>query len=115
LSWPREILHQRIADRVEAMFQGGLVGEVESLLESYRELGRTALQAVGYREVVEHLQGERGLDETIQQVVFHTRRFARRQETWFRGFPECRQIMMNKDLSSDDVAEQILRLAEQVK
>jgi tRNA dimethylallyltransferase len=115
LSWPREILHQRIEDRVEAMFNAGLVREVESLLESYRELGRTALQAVGYREVVEYLQGERGFEETKQQVVHHTRRFARRQETWFRGFSECRQIMMNKDLSSVDVVEQILGLAKEVE
>ncbi|MBA61144.1 MAG: tRNA (adenosine(37)-N6)-dimethylallyltransferase MiaA [Planctomycetaceae bacterium] len=115
LSWPREILHQRIEDRVEAMFEAGLVNEVERLLKSCQQLGRTALQAVGYREVVEHLQGERSLDETKQQVVYHTRRFARRQETWFRGFPECRQISMTNEMSAERVVESVLALVEQVE
>ena len=100
-------------ERVEAMFEAGLVREVKQLLASYGELGRTAMQAVGYREVVEHLNGERDLDETIQQVVYHTRRFARRQETWFRGFPECQQISMTSEMTAEDVVDIIIGLAEQ--
>ena len=112
LSWPRDVLHQRIEKRVVAMFEAGLVREVQQLLESYQELGRTALQAVGYREVLEHLKGERDLDETMQQVVYHTRRFARRQETWFRGFPECQQITMTNEMTPEEVVDTIIDLVE---
>lgn len=113
LSWPRDVLHQRIEDRVETMFKDGLVDEVERLLQSYQQLGRTALQAVGYREVIEYLRGERDLDDTKQQVVYHTRRFARRQETWFRGFPECQPISMTNQMSAEEVVECVLALVEQ--
>lgn len=112
LSWPRDVLHQRIEKRVVAMFEAGLVREVQQLLESYQELGRTALQAVGYREVLEHLKGERDLDETMQQVVYHTRRFARRQETWFRGFPECQQVTMTNEMTPEEVVDTIIGLVE---
>ena len=112
LSWPRDVLHQRIEKRVVAMFEAGLVREVQQLLESYQELGRTALQAVGYREVLEHLKGERDLDETMQQVVYHTRRFARRQETWFRGFPECQQVTMTNEMTPEEVVDTIIDLVE---
>ena len=112
LSWPRDVLHQRIEKRVVAMFEAGLVREVQQLLESYQELGRTALQAVGYREVLEHLRGERDLDETMQQVVYHTRRFARRQETWFRGFPECQQVTMTNEMTAEEVVDTIIDLVE---
>ncbi len=111
LSWPREQLHRRIEERVEAMFENGLVEEVSRLLETYEQLGRTALQAVGYREVIEYLRGERDLETTKQQVVFHTRRFARRQETWFRGFPECQPISMTAEMTAGDVVDSIMALA----
>ena len=112
LCWPREVLHSRIEARVQEMFDGGLVAEVESLLSAQQALGRTALQAVGYREVVDYLEGKRDLAETMEQVVYHTRRFARRQETWFRGFPECKQIEMVEELTTDQVVDQILSLVE---
>ncbi len=85
LDWPRAVLYRRVNRRVEAMFQQGLVDEVRSLLARERPLGRTASQAVGYREVIEHLEGRRGLDETIALVKQHTRQLAKRQGTWFRS------------------------------
>ncbi len=77
-------LRQRILVRVDAMFAAGLVTETELLLARGLERNRTALQAIGYRQVVEHLHGERGLDETIALVKTKTWQFARRQGTWFR-------------------------------
>ena len=106
----REILHQRIAARVESMFERGLVEEVQGLLEKYGELGQTAAQAVGYREVLEHLDGKRDLDATREQVLFRTRRFARHQETWFRNLSECDWVELEKEFSSEAVAEQIFEL-----
>jgi tRNA dimethylallyltransferase len=88
LRWPRPILHQRIEARVDGMFAAGLVDEVRGLLQRYGQLGRTASQAVGYREVIEHLAGQHDLDETRRRVKEHTRQLARRQETWLRGLSE---------------------------
>lgn len=96
LQWPRPELHRRIEARVERMFAGGLVEEVRGLAARYPQLSRTAAQAVGYREVLELLRGELRLDEAIEQVKVRTRRFARRQETWFRSLAECRPIPLSE-------------------
>lgn len=77
-------LHARINTRVDAMFAGGLVAETRQLLEQGLEQNPVAMQAIGYRQVVEHLRGERPLPETIELVKSKTRQFAKRQMTWFR-------------------------------
>jgi tRNA A37 N6-isopentenylltransferase MiaA len=59
-------------------------------------LSRTASQAVGYREVLEHLRGERDLPATIELVKLRTRQFAKRQLTWFRSLSECRWIAVGE-------------------
>jgi len=84
LTQPAGELVRRIGQRVEEMFRHGLVAETESLLA--RGLGEnpTALQALGYRQIVEHLRGQRPLAETIELVKIRTRQFAKRQLTWFR-------------------------------
>ena len=66
------------------MFRRGLVAETEQLLKRGLAENKTAMQALGYRQVVEHLQGERSLEETIALVKIRTRQFAKRQMTWFR-------------------------------
>ena len=65
------------------MFRRGLVAETESLLRQGLAENPTALQALGYRQVAEHLRGKRGLAETIELVKIRTRQFAKRQRTWF--------------------------------
>jgi tRNA dimethylallyltransferase len=80
-----EDLHRRIGQRVDAMFAAGLVEETRQLLKNGLEQNRTALQAIGYRQVAEHLRGERGLKETVELVKTKTRQFAKRQMTWFRN------------------------------
>ena len=67
------------------MFAAGLVDETRALLTRGLDANRNAMQALGYRQVVEHLRGERGLAETIALVKTKTWQFARRQGTWFRG------------------------------
>ena len=79
-----EDLHQRIGARVDEMFRRGLVAETERLLQHGLAQNRTAMQAIGYRQVAEHLRGERPLKETIELVKVRTRQFAKRQLTWFR-------------------------------
>lgn len=97
LDWPRAELYRRINERVQAMFAAGLVDEVKSLQATGVTLGRTASQALGYREVLEHLAGERDLAATIEVIQNRTRAFARRQLTWFRSLTECRWIPMTAE------------------
>ncbi len=108
LAWPRPELHRRIDARVERMFRVGLVEEVRGLLAQYGKLSRTASQAVGYREVLEHFEGLYDLPTTIERVKHATHQFARRQETWFRGLTECRFLPQVEDQSASQVAEEIL-------
>jgi tRNA dimethylallyltransferase len=108
LHWPREVLHQRIDARVEQMFAQGLVEETRALQIRYGELGRTAAQAVGYREVLDHLAGRQSLAETIELVKNRTHQFARRQETWFRSLSECRWVEMREGEPAEEVAGRIL-------
>ncbi len=112
LDWPREVLYQRIDHRVDAMFAAGLVDEVRNLLAAGRSLSRTARQAVGYREVLEHLQGVRDLRATIELVKVQTHRFARKQLTWFRSLSECRWVSLAEPFEPDRVSEQILHTSE---
>jgi tRNA dimethylallyltransferase len=77
-------LHARIDARVDAMFARGLVEETRRLLQQGLAENKTAMQALGYRQVVEHLRGDRSLAETIALVKTRTRQFAKRQITWFR-------------------------------
>jgi tRNA dimethylallyltransferase len=84
LTRPAGELLERIGRRVDEMFAKGLVAETEALLQRGLAKNLTALQALGYRQVVEHLHGERPLAETIELVKIRTRQFAKRQLTWFR-------------------------------
>lgn len=88
LTVPRAVLYDRIADRVSAMVEAGWVGEVEGLLRAGWDLGLPAFQAIGYRQLAQHLRGDIGLDRAIEETVRATRRFAKRQSTWFRGEPD---------------------------
>lgn len=113
LHWPREVLHQRIDARVEQMFAQGLVEETQHILAQYGQLGRTAAQAVGYREVAEYLQGAGSLADTMQLVKFRTHQFARRQETWFRGLSECQWVAMREGETPAEVAERVLEIVNE--
>ncbi len=84
-------LDARIEVRTRQMFAAGLVQEVEALVARYPELP-TALQAIGYKEVVRHLQGELSLDEAVAQVTLATRQYARRQRTWFKREPGALRV-----------------------
>lgn len=107
LDWPREELHRRINARVDAMFAAGWIDEVRGFLDSGRTLSRTASQAVGYREILEHLAGQRDLPETMDLIKQRTRQFAKRQLTWLRSLGECRWIAVDSPLEPVAVAERI--------
>jgi tRNA dimethylallyltransferase len=107
-----EDLRKRIDRRVDEMFRRGLVAEVESLLARGLEKNRTAMQAIGYRQVVEHLRGARGLDETIELVKIRTRQFAKRQTTWFKRQNKQVWIECAENESASDIALRILATDE---
>lgn len=84
LEMDREDLNARIDARVDAMFRNGLVEETKSLLNAGLRENRTAPQALGYKQVIDHLDGKLSLAETIALVKVRTRQFAKRQMTWFK-------------------------------
>lgn len=100
-----EDLRARIEARVDAMFAAGLVDETSRLLTAGLERNPTAMQAIGYRQVVEHLRGERGLSETIALVKTRTWQFARRQRTWLRRQLPVVWVPLTADAAPAEVAE----------
>jgi tRNA dimethylallyltransferase len=115
LDWPRPALYARIDQRVEAMFTEGLVEEVRNLLAQSQPLSKTARQAVGYREVIEHLGGGRQLTDTIALLQRHTRQLAKRQATWFRSLSECRFVTISGRFHVEAVADQIVSSVRDVR
>ena len=111
LAWPRAHLHERINSRVERMFADGLVSETRELLARHGSLSRTAMQAVGYREVIEHLNSAYDLRQAIETCKARTRQFARRQETWFRSLSECRWINQQAGETPPQIAERVCAAA----
>ncbi|MFM8470532.1 MAG: tRNA (adenosine(37)-N6)-dimethylallyltransferase MiaA [Limisphaerales bacterium] len=100
-------LRGRIEARVDAMFAAGLVGETRELLARGLAANRTAMQALGYRQVVEHLRGEHGLAETVALVKTKTWQFARRQGTWFRRQLPVEWVALTPDSNPADVAKEL--------
>lgn len=109
----RSDLVERIHRRVDRMFGEGLVAETaRRLTEGLRE-NRTAMQAIGYRQVVEHLEGRRTLRETRELVQSKTRQFARRQRTWMTGQLDLEWLEVRRDEPPGHTADHIARrLAE---
>ena len=83
LNMPREKLYERINLRVDIMIKQGLIKEVEKIYKKYNEFP-TAMQGLGYKEVVEYLEGHLTKEEMIEKIKQETRRYAKRQMTWFR-------------------------------
>lgn len=83
LRWDREILYNRINKRVDKMIEQGLVEEVKEIVKKYKKFP-TAMQGLGYKEVVEYLNGNINKEEMIEKIKMETRRYAKRQMTWFR-------------------------------
>lgn len=87
---PRPVVDERIAERYRAQLAAGFLHEVRALAARPAGLSRTARQALGYRELLEVVAGTATLDEAVETAITRTRRFARRQERWFRRDPRIR-------------------------
>jgi tRNA dimethylallyltransferase len=107
---PRPVLDERIERRVERMWQQGFVEEVRRLASAGLREGATASRALGYAQVLRHLAGECTQDEARAETVQTTRRFVRRQETWFRRDPRVVWLEATEDGETVDVG----RLADRV-
>ncbi|MFA5094285.1 MAG: tRNA (adenosine(37)-N6)-dimethylallyltransferase MiaA [Candidatus Omnitrophota bacterium] len=105
LTMERAALYRKIDERVDLMFSGGLVGEAEALMAG--KLSLTASQALGYKEIFGYLAGEYGLEEAKRLVKRDTRRFAKRQLTWFRGDERVEWIELDENFDTEAVARDI--------
>ena len=96
LLWPRDVLVKRVAERVNAMLKWGFLDEVRDLRKS-GNMSITAKQALGYAELLRHLEGKCTLEQAVGDIVIHTRQFAVRQERWFRRDPRITWVNIEKN------------------
>jgi tRNA dimethylallyltransferase len=108
LQWDRRRLATRIEARVRTMMERGLLAEVERLAARPAGWSRTARQALGYKELLDHLEGRVALDEAVAAIVTRSRQFAVRQERWFRRDPRIRWVSV-----VDDPVAEVLSILQQ--
>ena len=106
----REDIYRRINERVEIMFDKGLVDEVQSLLDNPGGLSKQAKQALGYKEIIQYLDGSLTLDDAKEMVMQSTRRFAKRQMTWFRRFPDVQWLETEELEGPESISDEIITL-----
>jgi tRNA dimethylallyltransferase len=100
-------LHRRIEARIDGMFRQGWVAETKVLLKRGLAQNQTAMQALGYRQIVEHLRGERSLPDTIALIKIRTRQFAKRQMTWFRRQLRLTWVHLEPQSSAEEIVKTI--------
>lgn len=103
--WPRPELAQRIEIRVHSMIEAGWVDEVRQLLAMPAPLSLTARQALGYKELISHLEGHMSLDHAVAETILRTRQFAVRQERWFRRDPRIDWVNVD---AGENLVEQVV-------
>ena len=100
INWEREELYKRINKRVDIMIKQGLIKEVENILKKYDKFP-TAMQGLGYKEVVEYLDKKITKEEMIEKIKMETRRYAKRQITWFKKIENVKWIQGNEAISNN--------------
>ncbi|OPX84294.1 MAG: tRNA dimethylallyltransferase [Pelotomaculum sp. PtaB.Bin104] len=114
LTMDREALYRRIEQRVDAMIEAGLIEEVQGLLDAGYDPRLTSMQGLGYKEMVQFLAGEVSLPQAIELLKRNTRRFAKRQMTWFRRDERIRWVETGSVKLNSIVAQKIARCIEGV-
>jgi tRNA dimethylallyltransferase len=94
----------RINRRIKKMISAGFVDEVKSLLDEEKPMSKQARCAIGYAEIIEHLNGHRSLEDAVELIKINTRRLAKGQRTWFKTFQDVHWL----DVAEDETPEQIL-------
>ncbi len=110
LQWDREVIYRRIESRVDVMIQSGLMDEVSQLREKGYLLTHNALDSVGYKEIVLHLEGQLSLDEATALIKQNTRRFAKKQMTWFRQDKRIQWIDVAEPVDWPVLADGIIQM-----
>lgn len=105
LAMDREVLYQRVNARVDRMREEGLIEEVSGLMDAGFEDALTSRQAIGYKEIIDALHGQCSMDEAFSQIKQATRRYAKRQMTWFRREKRIQWLDVT-DASREDIVEQ---------
>ena len=100
INWPREELYNRINKRVDIMIEQGLIGEVESIIKKYKTFP-TAMQGLGYKEVVEYLENKITKEEMIEKIKMESRRYAKRQITWFKKVENIVWLQGNNEIQNN--------------
>ncbi len=108
----REVVYHRINERVETMFDKGLVAEVKSLLDNPKGLSKQAKQALGYKEVIQYLDGGLALSDAKELVKLSTRRFAKRQMTWFRSFQDIQWLEAKEHDGPNQITDRVFSILE---
>ncbi len=109
----RPVESRRINARVKRMVDEGLVDEVKSLLAEDKPLSRQARCAIGYAEIIGHLQGRMSLDEAIELIKKNTRRLAKGQRTWFKTFRPMHWIDIGEEESPESIMDRIRQTIRQ--
>lgn len=104
----KEDQHHRINDRVRQMMAAGFLDEVRSLLAETRPLSTAARQALGYAELIGHLEGKHALADAVELIKINTRQFAKAQRTWFRRFRETEWIDVCQTDTAESVADDLI-------
>lgn len=112
LDWDREKLYERINCRVDEMIKSGLVKEVERILDEGFDPKLNSLNTVGYKEIISYLRGESDLSRAIELIKRNTRRFAKRQLTWFRADERIEWIRENCE---EDLANSHFKILSKLK
>ena len=105
---PREVLYRRIEERVDRMVEIGLIEEVKWLLDQGYPRNCVAIQSFGYKELIDYLDGAHTFDEAIALLKQNTRRFAKRQLTWFRNDPRIEWLDLSQFSSIDGVVDNLI-------
>ncbi|MCA9733444.1 MAG: tRNA (adenosine(37)-N6)-dimethylallyltransferase MiaA [Deferribacteres bacterium] len=112
LNWPRSILYKRIENRVDVMLEQGLLEEVKSLLAHGMAKDNNALLTVGYREVIQYLDGDLDYKMMVDKIKQHTRNYAKRQVTWFKRDSRIQWIDCAEKSIDDMVGEILLHVQD---
>lgn len=108
LMWPRDILYKNIEARVDEMISAGLVDEVKNILSMGFPESLNALNTVGYKEIISYLKNEIPLERAVELIKRNTRRYSKRQLTWFRNDAEMNWIEVSSAVDLDSAAVKIL-------
>ena len=112
LSLPRDVLYQRINQRVDLMMEQGLEQEVRRALDNGTPADALSMTSLGYRQMIQYLQGEISLEKAVELIKRDTRHFAKRQLTWFRHDPNI-QWVDKEGKSEAEIEAELLQKVQQ--